>query len=201
MSDDATILIKQAFDPYFEAPITAWRSFVALGETVHAARGEVLKETGSTEKHLWFILRGSGGIQLWHAHNFVCIDLCYEREFFGDYMSFLTEEPTALQVITFKESTLFRIDRNAFGSLSLASPVGEHIRRSAAEALFIHKQRQQIDILTRTAAERYLDLLRRQPKVVQRTPLKHIASYLGITPQSLSRIRRATANTRLITRG
>jgi CRP/FNR family transcriptional regulator, anaerobic regulatory protein len=201
MSDDPAIIIKQAFDPHFEAPLSAWRSFVALGDTVQARRGEVLKETGTKEKHLWFILRGSGGIQLWHERNFICIDLCYETEFFGDYMSFLTGEPSTLQVITFEASTLFRIDRNAFGSLSLASPVGEHIRRSAAEALFVHKQRQQIDILTRTAAERYLDLLRRQPEVVQRTPLKHIASYLGITPQSLSRIRRATANTRLVTKG
>lgn len=96
MSPTTAVSIKQAFDPFFEAPLPAWETFVALGSTVDAARGEVLKETGATEKHLWFILRGSGGIQLWNERNFVCIDLCYEGEFFGDYMSFLTGAPSAL---------------------------------------------------------------------------------------------------------
>src|SRR5690554_480251 len=60
----------------------------------------------------------------------------------------------------------------------------------ASEALFVHKQKQQIDILTKTATERYIELQARQPKIIQRTPQKHIASYLGVTPQSLSRIRK-----------
>ena len=56
--------------------------------------------------------------------------------------------------------------------------------------VLIHKQTQQIDLLMLTAEQRYLKLLKRQPKTVQRIPQKHIASYLGITPESLSRIRK-----------
>lgn len=196
MHGDTALLIKQAFDPYFAAPLHAWETFVERGSTVEAGHGEVLKETGTTEKYLWFILRGSGGIQLWNERNFVCIDLCYEGEFFGDYMSFLTGAPSALQAITFEPSTLFRIERKAFDAIAMDNPFGERIRRFAAEALFIHKQQQQIDILTRTAMDRYRELLLRQPRIIQRTPQKVIASYLGITPQSLSRIRRTVAGRR-----
>ncbi len=182
-------IIKRAFDPYFPVPLEAWKSFTDLGEIIVTTKDQILKNNDTTEKHLSFIVQGSGGIMLWNNSNYVCIDLCYEGDFFGDYMSFLTQQPTPLEVITFEASTLFRISKTNFDKLSSNSEVGDRICRFASEGLFIHKQRQQIDILTKTAAERYNELQTRQPEIIRRTPQKHIASYLGITPQSLSRIR------------
>jgi CRP-like cAMP-binding protein len=185
--------IKQAFDPYFNVPIEAWKSFTDLGENITTTKDQTIKDTGTTEKYLNFILKGSGGILLWNNNNFVCIDLCYEGEFFGDYMSFLNQQATPLEVVTFEPSELFRISKINFDKLSNNSEFGDKICRFASEALFIHKQKQQIDILTKTATERYSELQARQQKIIQRTPQKHIASYLGITPQSLSRIRKEIA--------
>ncbi|RIJ48169.1 Crp/Fnr family transcriptional regulator [Maribellus luteus] len=182
--------IKQAFDPYFNVPLEAWKFFTNLGEIISTTKDQVIKDTDTTEKYLSFILKGSGGILLWNNNNFVCIDLCYEAEFFGDYMSFLNQQPTPLEVVTFEPSELFRISKANFHKLSGNTEFGDKICRFASEALFVHKQKQQIDILTKTATERYIELQTRQPKILQRTPQKHIASYLGITPQSLSRIRK-----------
>jgi len=181
--------IKQAFDPYFKVPLEVWKSFTDLGEVMVTTKDQIIKNADTTEKYLSFILKGSGGILLWNNNNFVCIDLCYEGEFFGDYMSFLVQRPTLVEVITFEPSELFRISKANFDRLSNNTEFGDKICRFASEGLFIHKQKQQIDILTKTATERYIELQTRQPKIVQRTPQKHIASYLGITPQSLSRIR------------
>ncbi|MNJ91813.1 Cyclic nucleotide-binding domain protein [compost metagenome] len=178
--------IKQAFDPYFNVPLEAWKSFADLGEVITTAKDETIKMTGTTEKYLSFILQGSGGILLWNNNNFVCIDLCYEGDFFGDYMSFLSHNPSPLEVVTFEPTELFRISKTNFDKLGYNSDFGDKICRFASEALFVHKQQQQIDILTKTAAERYLEL----QNIVQRTPQKYIASYLGVTPQSLSRIRK-----------
>ncbi len=185
--------IKKAFDPYFNVPIEAWKSFTDLGEIITTAKDQTIKNTDATEKYLSFILKGSGGILLWNNNNFVCIDLCYEGEFFGDYMSFLNQQPTPLEVITFEPSELFRISKVNFDKLSNNSEFGDIICRFASEALFVHKQKQQIDILTKTATERYIELQLRQQEIIQRTPQKHIASYLGVTPQSLSRIRKEQA--------
>jgi CRP-like cAMP-binding protein len=182
--------IKQEFDPYFNVSLEAWKSFVDLGEIITTTKDQTIKNTNTTEKYLSFILKGSGGILLWNNSNFVCIDLCYEGEFFGDYMSFLNQESTPLVVVTFEPSELFRISKSNFNKLSNNTEFGDKICRYASEALFVHKQTQQIDILTKTATERYMELQARQPKIIQRTPQKHIASYLGITPQSLSRIRK-----------
>ncbi|WP_299252354.1 hypothetical protein [uncultured Cytophaga sp.] len=71
-----------------------WKSFADLGELIKTQKGEIIKKTGSTEKYLNFIIQGSGGILLWNNTNFVCIDLCYEGEFFGDYMSLLNQQPS-----------------------------------------------------------------------------------------------------------
>lgn len=183
-------IIKQAFDPYFNAPIEAWESFAKLGEVIKTKKNEVIKPTNTTENYLSFILKGSGGILLWNKNQFVCIDLCYEGDFFGDYMSFLTQVSTPLEVITFESSTLFQISRSNFEKLSNNTEFGDKICRFAAEGLFIHKQTQQIHLLTLSVMERYAELVSKQPKIIQRTPQKHIASYLGISPQSLSRIRK-----------
>ena len=68
--------------------------------------------------------------------------------------------------------------------------MGQVIFLISAEWSFVEKQQQQIDLLLKTAEQRYLDLMEKQPDLIQRTPQKHVASYLGITTQSLSRIRR-----------
>lgn len=182
-------IIKKAFDPYLNVPLEAWKSFTNLGEVITTKKDEILKNTETTERYLSFILNGSGGVILWNKNNFVCIDLCFEGDFFGDYMSFLTQKQTSLEVVTFESSEIFRISRTNFEKISSNSTFGDKICRFAAEGLFIHKQEQQINLLTKTSIERYEQLVSIQPNIIQRTPQKYIASYLGITPQSLSRIR------------
>jgi CRP-like cAMP-binding protein len=117
-------------------------------------------------------------------------DLCYEHEFFGDYMSFLTQQPTKLFTQAIEPIEILSISYAHLNELYTNSTIGVNIGRIASESLFIHKQTQQIDLLILTAEERYLKLLERQPQIVQRTPQKYIASYLGITPESFSRIRK-----------
>jgi len=186
--------IKVAFDSYFEVPTEGWKSFTDLGEVIIAEKEQVLKYNDEIEKYLYFILKGSGGILLWNKNNFVCTDLCYENEFFGDYMSFLTQSASPLEVIAFEKTEMLRISKYNFDKISTDTDYGGKICRFAAEGLFIHKQQQQIDILTKTAKERYIELQSRQSAILQRTPQKFIASYLGVTPQSLSRIRNEISN-------
>lgn len=184
--------LKQAFDPFFQLSIDVWKKFAEYGSVTTVGKNDIIKYSGNTERYLSFILEGSGGIMLYKNDNYVCLDLCYENDFFGDYMSFLTQTPSPLEVITFEETTLFKISYSKFNELS-QTQYGVQICKIAAESLFIHKQQQQIDLLMLTAEQRYQQLLQRQPHIIQRTPQKHIASYLGIIPESLSRIRKKFA--------
>ncbi|MCD8540628.1 MAG: hypothetical protein LRY55_13340 [Leadbetterella sp.] len=74
--------IKEVFDPYFNAPLDAWKLFTDLGEVITTEKDQSIKKAHTTEKYLSFILKGSGGILLWKSTNFVCIDLCYDEDFF-----------------------------------------------------------------------------------------------------------------------
>lgn len=180
---------KKTFDHFFNAPIQIWQSFAQNGQVIETAKNEVIKKYGEREKYFYFILKGSGGIMLFQNNNYLCIDLCYDGDFFGDYFSFITNQPTDLEVICFEPSTLFRIDKQKFELLA-KTEYGRIICQIAAESLYIHKQTQQLELLSKTAEQRYLEMFEKQPSIIQRTPNKYIASYLGITPESLSRIRK-----------
>ena len=182
-------LLKKSFDKYFTAPVETWIEFVKHCEVVTFKGEEVIKESNTREKYFYFILKGSGGVFLWGKNNFVCVDFAFENSFYGDYMSLLTGQPTPLQTRALENSEMLRITKEEFDKLSL-HPVAELIKRVAAEASFVEKQQQQIDLLTKTAKQRYQTLIEKFPEIIKRTKQKHIASYLGITPQSLSRIRK-----------
>ncbi|HNY58957.1 MAG: Crp/Fnr family transcriptional regulator [Bacteroidales bacterium] len=180
---------KAIFDPFYQAPIEVWEYFVQHGEVVEKQKNDILKRYNERADVFYFILKGSGGILLFSNNNYICIDLCYEGDLLVDYMSFLTNQPTEIEVICFEKCRLFSISREKFFELSQTN-YGRIICQTAAENLFIQKQMQQIEILTKTAKQRYSEMLEKQPHILQRTPNKHIASYLGITPESLSRIRK-----------
>jgi CRP-like cAMP-binding protein len=182
-------IFKDNFDPYFNAPIEIWETFAKCGLTIEIGKNEVIKKYGDREKYFYFILKGSGGIMLFQNNNYLCIDLCYEGDFFGDFFSFITNQKTDLEVICFEPSLLFRIDKQNFETLS-KTEYGKIICQTAFKSLYIHKQTQQLELLSKTAEQRYLEMLEKQPNIIQRTPNKYIASYLGITPESFSRIRK-----------
>ncbi|MBU6341383.1 MAG: Crp/Fnr family transcriptional regulator [Bacteroidetes bacterium] len=181
--------LKQSFDPYFDAPVEAWKIFASLCEPVFFKKNEIIKPAGAYERFGYFILEGSGGVFLWKENNYVCLDLMYENTFFADYMALITRQPSPLETMALENSEMLRISRSNIDQLK-ESPMGKIIFLVSAEMSYVEKQQQQIDLLLKTAEQRYIQLLENQPHLIQRTPQKHLASYLGITSQSLSRIRK-----------
>jgi len=181
-------ILKKSCDRYFEAPLEIWAEFAELCHPVSFAKDEIIKEEGTTERNFYFVIKGCAGIFLWKENNFVCLDFVFDSSFCGDYMSLLIEKPTPLQVVAMENSEMLRISRSDFYKLSTQS-IGSVINQISAESAFIIKQQQQIELLTKSASQRYEILKQRFPGIENRVAQKHLASYLGITPQSLSRIR------------
>jgi CRP/FNR family transcriptional regulator, anaerobic regulatory protein len=181
--------LKKSFDKYFEAPIEVWKSFVDLCDQVAFKKNEVIKPTNQTEKYAYFILSGACGVFLWKENNFVCLDIVLENDFFADHLSLISNQPTPLETIALEKTTALRISRNNIDKLK-QSGFGAVLFLIGAENSFVEKQQQQIALLTKTAEQRYAELLEKNPQLIQRIAQKHIASYLGITTQSLSRIRK-----------
>jgi CRP-like cAMP-binding protein len=180
--------LKQSFDKYFDAPIEVWKSFVDLCEEVEFEKNEVIKPNGQTEKNAYFILEGACGVFLWKENNFVCLDIVLENNFFADHMSLITEQPSPLETVAIEKTIALKISASNIAKLK-KSPFGNILFLLGAENSFVEKQQQQIDLLTKTAEQRYQELMNKNPEIINRIAQKHIASYLGITTQSLSRIR------------
>lgn len=180
--------LKTIYDPYINLDIKVWENFEKLGSVEKLPKETIIKASNTTEKYLNIILEGSGGNFIWKKNNFVCIDIVFKNDGLFDFMSFCLQKATPIEVKLFEDSTLFRIHHQNFQQTMQQGNFGEKMTRLVAESAFIDKQQQQIDLLTKTAKERYMELFQTK-NGIDRVPLKYLASYLGITPQSLSRIR------------
>jgi len=181
--------LKKSFDRYFEAPVEVWENFVNLCDRVEFKKNEVIKQANQTEKYAYFILSGACGVFLWKKNNFVCLDIVLENDFFADHLSLISGKPSLLETVALEKTSALRISKSNVYSLR-KSVFGTNLFLIGAENAFVEKQQQQIDLLTKTAEQRYHELLKKQPQIVQRIANKHIASYLGIRTESLSRIRK-----------
>lgn len=181
--------LKEAFDPYFNAPIEAWEYFARLGEIVDFKKNEVIKKANHIERYGYFLIEGSCGLFVWNENNFVCSDLFLENSFFADDISLNSGEPSPIEIISLEKSIVFRLSKSNIEQLK-QTPMGNILFMKGGEKGYVDKQKQHLEFLTKTAEERYLDLLKNRPELLKRIHQKHIASYLGITTQSLSRIRK-----------
>jgi len=183
--------IKSLFDKYFEAPVALWDQFSEKMTYKEYDKNEIIKDTHEKEQHIHLIIEGSIGVFMWADNHNKCVDLFYEEDFSCDFMSFLEDKATELFTQALEKTKVFSIAKSNVNELYEENIIGLKIYRAATESLFIHKQKQQIDLLNKTAEERYQSLMDEKPELILRTPSKHIASYLGITPESISRIRKS----------
>ena len=114
----------------------------------------------------------------------------FAGNFISAYEFFITRERSIYQIETITATTLWSVSYAHLQKIYTETIVGEKIGRFASEELFLKKSKRELSLLTESAEQRYLNLFKEQPQLLQSIPLKYIASYIGITPQALSRIRK-----------
>jgi CRP-like cAMP-binding protein len=124
------------------------------------------------------------------------IGFAFEGEWLGDYESFLLQAPSPDFIEALEDTELFTLSYADMQALYQHSQRFEKFGRMIAENLFISTARNNRNLKTQSAEDRYLELLNTQPHIFERLPQHLIASYLGIQPPSLSRIRARLANTK-----
>ena len=182
--------LKNTFDPYINVDIKLWDAFAGRLQLRKFRKNEIIKDAGQTEHYINFISTGSVGNFISGKGSETCISLCVANSFSSDYYSFLNQKPSIIYSRALETSELFSLTHKDLSDLYSRSTMGIWIGKAIAEQLFIQRQQIQIDLLTLTAEERYLKLLSEKPEIFQRVSLKHIASYIGVTAESLSRLRK-----------
>lgn len=107
----------------------------------------------------------------------------------GDLYSFFSGLPSEYNIEAIEETEILMIEKNNLELLYIRVPKFERFFRILLQNAFIASQRRISENLSLPAEERYINFIQRYPKFEQRLSLKQIASFLGITPESLSRIR------------
>lgn len=159
----------------------------SLAKKAHFTQaGEVCQELG-------FIL--TGAVRLYHVKDGEEITsyFCLNNEFISSYKSFLKQVPGSSFIQALEATLVITFSHSAIQQL-LAHPLTAYKmerfgRLIAEELVFCYEDRVQA-FVTQTPEERYASLLTNNPRVVQHIPQHYLATYLGITPVSLSRIRR-----------
>jgi CRP/FNR family transcriptional regulator, anaerobic regulatory protein len=113
----------------------------------------------------------------------------FENGWYTDYGSFLTSKPTQQNIETLEKTELLLISADDLQQLYIDIPKFEKFGRIMAENAFLGIRNRNEMLTNQNAEERYLTLVKERPKVFERIPQHYIASYLGIKPPSLSRIR------------
>lgn len=153
-------------------------------------KGEVITNYGQIERKLYFI--NSGFVQLTMLHNGEerIIEFFFEDSFVCAYTSLLRQEPSDIRVTALCKCQTEVIGYNDLQKAYNHSLVINQIGRVLTEQIYILKTQREKDFLTKTAQERYTDLVAQRPDILKFIPVNKIAKYLGILPESLSRIRR-----------
>lgn len=175
-----------------EAPPTEkdWQFFFANMKREEFSKKHILIKEGQTENYLSFIEKGIIRFYIPKAENDLTFNIVFENGFLSAYDSFLTRTPSPYNIATLTDAVLLRITYNDLQTIFRESRLGNIIGRLASEELFLKKQKRELSLLNETAEQRYLNLFSEQPKLIEQISLKYIASYIGITPQALSRIRK-----------
>jgi len=155
-------------------------------------KGELLLKEGQVSRH--FVIVGKGMVRQFYYKNGkdVTEHFSLESDVVICIESILLQQPTRLMIEALEAGTLYMIPADQFLKLSKESWEINMFYRKMLEFSLILSQKKADSWRFETARERYLRLMADQPEVVQRAPLAHIASYLLMTPETLSRVR-ATA--------
>ena len=118
------------------------------------------------------------------------IQFAIEDWWISDPNSFLSGLPSTYNIDALENSEVLLLEKSAREKLLDSCPKLERFFRILIEANFVATQRRITESLSTSAEERYLKFIKMYPKLIEQVSQNHIASYLGITPQSLSRIRK-----------
>lgn len=182
--------LKDFLNTRVELTESEWQFFASLLTRKEVPKSTVLLAKGQTEKQLSFIEKGAVRFYVPGEEKDVTFAFIFDQELLCAYDSFLTQTPSLYSAATLTNTVLWQITYTDLQQLYRELPKSNIIGRILTEEIYVKKATREIALLTQSPEERYLHLFSARPKLIQSIPLKYIASYIGITPQALSRIRR-----------
>ena len=173
--------------PFSDGEFEDWKKYFRV---INLRKGEYLFEHGKICKQIAFIKEGS--LRSYYLNDkSEEITACFRSEMnvISSYRSFVLKEPSILSVVALEDSQLIVLDYDNLQKLYQESTAWLIIGRILAEREYIHMEEYAGVLNHEKAKEKYLRLLNEQGDLVMKLNVEHVASYLGVTRRTLSRIR------------
>lgn len=167
-----------------------WKIYSEKNVRREYKKREIVLEEGEVENYLSFVEEGAARLFFVKDARELTSRFVFKHQYLTSYDSFLQRSPSRCTVEALTEMVVWQIHYDDLQKVYDTSPIGNLIGRLTVENIYLAKSHKEFSYLSESAEERYLKLMKEQPDLFQIIALKHIATYLGITPQALSRIRR-----------
>ena len=184
--------IKLYLDKIASISSLDWNFFISKLHRRIITKKSVFIKVNQIENHISFI--ESGIVRLFipkdNPEKEITFGFSFKNQFVSAYDSFLTQSPSNYQLHALTETAMLSISYKDLQSVYKSTQIGNLIGRLTAEDLFLIKSKREQDLLNLNAEQRYLKLFKERPELLKSVPLKYISSYIGVTAQALSRIRK-----------
>lgn len=184
--------LKKFIENYTLLPTDEWEQISACFEKRIIKKDEIVLAEGNVCQHLYFVETGLLRFYINKDGNDITKFFTESPYFFTSQASFNTQKPATENIQAIEQSIVWQISYQQTNELFNLKSWADFARKITQEVQFFTEEILE-DIQTETAAFRYERMLENNPNLLQRIPLKYLASYFGIAPQSLSRIRKKMA--------
>ncbi len=170
----------------------AWKHLASRLTTQTLKKREVWHKAGDVTEVMAFVLNGCLRTfftdEKGHEH---IVQFAFEDWWTADLMSFVTQEPSAYSIEALEETTICLLHKDEYEQLLNDFPIFERFFRLLVQGAYVAGQSRMIAVMSKNAENRYNDLIKKYAQLEMRVAQHHIASFLGITPEALSRIKRS----------
>ncbi|MEP5792063.1 MAG: Crp/Fnr family transcriptional regulator [Cyclobacteriaceae bacterium] len=194
--------MREKLKNIFEDDISSHKDLdtvVCAFEPVTFEKGEYLFTTGQVVRHYYILEEGFvRSFAIDTSGNDISTNFFSDGQIVIDWPAFFMHQSTSEYYQAMTRCTVWKIGFDRFQELFHSIADFREAGRARLVGSYFMMKKRHIEMITKSAQERYEELLKQQPEIVQQASLKHIASYLGITDTSLSRIRKEIANKRFL---
>lgn len=159
-----------------------------LGDVIEVSKGQRLIQFGEVEKHIYYIEKGAFKIFFENKEEEYITRLAYSGELISSLDSMITKKPTSYCIEALRGSVIRRGRVEDYMSFMKSSSQLRDVWEGLLSALVYQQMEREKDLLIPSPGERYERVLKRSPNLFQEVPLKYIAAYLRMTPETLSRV-------------